>query len=166
MKKERLVKKLASLKKYADKEKEPRYCDRLRALISVGEGNDPKDVAKVFNVHWHTIKYRWIKDWNKGGYCALIDKPKSGRTPKLGTKERKALRQYVLGKDKRITCKELSKFVKERWNINCDEETIRKILISMKLSWQKPDKENYKADPVRRKIFLKGAQEYQGRSWK
>jgi hypothetical protein len=27
MKKERLVKKLASLKKYADKEKEPRYCD-------------------------------------------------------------------------------------------------------------------------------------------
>jgi transposase len=135
-------------------------------LIAVGEGGDPRALAKVFSVHWHTIKYRWLKAWNQGGYSALIDKPKAGRTPKLTSKERKALHQYVLSKNKRITCKELSKYIKDRWNIDCDQETIRNMLISMKLSWQKPDKENYKADPLRREVFLKCTQGYQRGSWK
>lgn len=49
-----------------------------------------------------------------------------------------ALREYVLSKNNRIVCKELSKFIKDRWAIDCDEVTVRKILIKMKLSWHKP----------------------------
>lgn len=155
MMKECLVKKIDSLKKLAEKEENPRYLDRMRALIAVGEGTDFQDVARIFDVHLHTIKYRWLKQWNKGGYDALIDKPKSGRHPILNSQHRKVLREYVLSKNNRIVCKELSKFVKDRWNLDCDEETIRKVLIKMKLSWHKPNKRNYKADENRRKVFLK-----------
>jgi transposase len=157
MTKECLVKKLDRLKELAKTEKESRYLDRIRSLIAVGEGPDIKEVARIFDVHWHTIKYRWLKQWNKGGYEALIDKPKSGRPQKLPSKYHKALREYVLSKDNRIVCKELSKFIKDRWDIDCDEETVRKILIKMKLSWHKPSKKNYKADQNRRKVFVRDA---------
>ena len=163
--KECLVKKLDDLKKLADKEKNPRYLDRIRALIAFGEGSKPESLAQIFGVHLHTIKYRWLKQWHKGGYDALIDKAKSGRPPRLNSKRRKVLREYVLSKKNRIVCKELSKFIKDKWDIKCNEETVRKILISMKLSWHKPSKQNHKADENRRKVFLKGAKRHYPGSW-
>lgn len=159
------VKKIKLLHELAKTEQTPRYRDRLRALIAVGEGQDPEDVAKIFDTHSHTIKYRWLKSWNQGGYASLIDKPKSGRPPSLNAKQKKALRQYVLNQKGRIVCKHISKFIMDRWNIDCDEETVRKILISMKLSWQKPDKENHKANKLHREIFLKSTQRCEERSW-
>ena len=59
----------------------------------------------------------------------------------------------ILSQEKRIVCKELVKYVRDRWNLSCDEETIRKVLKSMKLSWQKPCKSNYKANPMAQKVF-------------
>lgn len=157
MRKKLIVNNVQELTKLAKKEKTPRFRDKLKALLALSKGVSIKQICSIFNVHERTLKYKWLAKWNQGGYVVLIDKPRSGRKPLISKELRTPLREYVLSRDKRIVCKHLVHYVKEKYDIDCDEETLRKVLRSMKLSWQKPDKENHKADKNKRKVFLKGA---------
>lgn len=151
------VLKVNELKKLAKKEKNPRTRDRLRALLMLSKGVKVEIICSVFGIHEDVLIYRWLSKWNNSGLQEVKDKHKKGRNPALGKEHKQALREYVLSQDKRIVCKELVSYVKDKWNIDCDRETIRQVLKSMKLSWQKPDKENHKANEKKRKVFLKGA---------
>lgn len=137
-------------------EKNPRLKDRLKALHLLSKGVKVKTICSVFDIHEDVLLYRWLPIWNKGGIKELADKPHLGRTPFLQKEHRQALRDYVLSKDKRVVCKDLVFYVKEKWSIDCNEETIRKVLKNMKLSWQKPDKINHKAKEEEKEVFLKG----------
>ena len=148
------VLKVNELKKLAKEEKNPRTKDRLKALLLLSKGVKVKIICSVFGIHEDVLIYRWLPKWNSGK--DLTDKHRAGRNPVLEKEHKQALREYVLSHDKRVVCKELVSYVKDKWNIDCDRETIRKVLKSMKLSWQKPDKENHKADEKKRKVFLKG----------
>ena len=156
MKKKLKVNNIKELTSLAKKEKVPRFRDKLKALLAFSKGVKIKYICTVLNVHERTFEYIWLAKWNQGGYSALIDKPRIGRTPLIPKEIRSPLREYVLSCNKRIVCKDLVKYVKEKYDIDCDEETVRKVLKSMKLSWQKPDKVNHKADEKKQKVFLKG----------
>jgi transposase len=145
------------LESLAKSEENPRVRDKLRALLLLSKGTDYKLVCQTFDVNKDTLRYHWLKRWNDNGYEGLVIKKGRGRKSIFSESQKKLLRQYILSQEKRIVCKELVKYVRDRWNLSCDEETIRKVLKSMKLSWQKPCKSNYKADPMAQKVFLKGA---------
>lgn len=152
-----IVHNVEELIKLAKREKTPRFRDRLKALLLLSRGVNVKHICSVFNVNEKSLKYRWLARWNRGGYDALIDNHRPGRNPLIPHKYRKELREYVLSQDKQIICKDLVPYVKEKWDIDCNDETVRKVLKSMKLSWQKPDKVNHKANEKEKKVFLKGA---------
>lgn len=152
-----IVHNVEELVKLAKKEKIPRFRDKLKALLLLSRRVNVKHICSVFNVHEKTLRYRWLARWNRGGYEDLIDDHRQGRNPLIPHKHRKELREYVLSQDKRVICKDLVAYVKEKWDIDCNDETIRKVLKNMKLSWQKPDKENHKANEKEKKVFLKGA---------
>lgn len=152
------VLKINELKKLAKEEKNPRTNNRLKALLLLSKGVKVETICSVFAIHEDVLIYRWLSKWNNGGLQEVKDKYKKGRNPVLAKEHKQALREYVLSQDKRIVCKELVSYVKNKWDINCDRETIRQVLKNMKLSWQKPDKVNHKADEEKKKVFLKSAQ--------
>jgi len=151
------VQRISELKECAKKEKKQRTRDRFKALLLLSKGVKVKTICSVFDIHEDVLIYRWLPKWNDGKVKELTDKHRSGRAPLIKKECREALREYVLSQDKRIVCKDLISYVKERWNIDCSDDTIWKVLVSMKLSWQKPDKVNHKADEEKKKVFLKGA---------
>lgn len=143
------------MQELADKESNPRLRDRLRALLLLSNDIDIETIASAFSVTSRTIKYEWVPRWNSGGYDALADSPRSGRPPKFTEPQRKQIHKYVFSKENRVTCPELVAYVKNKWNIDCEEETIRVLLHELGLSWQKPNKQSYKADLQKQKNFLK-----------
>ena len=149
------VNQIELLKRLADKEANPRFRDRLRALLLLSDGIDPETIARAFSINFKTIKYDWLMKWNNGGYDELIDSPRSGRPPKFTEDQKVKIQEYVSNKENRVTCPELVGYVKKKWGIDCDDETIRLLLHELGLSWQKPNKQNYKADLERQRNFLK-----------
>ena len=147
----------SELSECAKKEKNQRTRDRFKALLLLSKGVKIKTICSVFDIHEDVLIYRWLPKWNGGNGKELTDKQRSGRPPLVKKDLRKALREYVLSQDRRIVCKDLVDYVKKRWDIDCNDETLRKVLKNMKLSWQKPDKINHKADEEKKKVFLKGA---------
>lgn len=143
------------LESLAKLEEDPRVRDKLRALLLLNKVSDYKLVCETFDVNKDTLRYHWLERWNDNGYEGLLMKKGRGRKSIFSENQKKILRQYILSQEKRIVCKELVQYVKDRWKLDCDEETIPRVLKSMKLSWQKPCKSNYKADPEAQKIFLK-----------
>lgn len=121
----------------------------------LSDGIEVETIANAFSVNPKTIKYEWLPRWNNGGYDELADSPRSGRPPKFTEEQKQHIHKYVSNKENRVTCPELVNYVKCKWNIDCDEETIRILLHELGLSWQKPNKQSYKADLQKQKDFLK-----------
>lgn len=143
------------LKELAEKETSPRLLERLRALILLSSGVEVETIADAFSVNYKTIQYEWLPKWNRGGYDELADSPRSGRPPKFTKAQKSQIKRYVSEKKNRVTCPELVDYVKAKWDIDCDDETIRILLHDLGLSWQKPNKQSYKADLQKQKNFLK-----------
>lgn len=86
------------LKKYNFKEivkleKNLKIQIRLLALQQVKEGKRIKEVAKIFNVHFQSVR-RWLKRLKEGGIKNLAFKKSSGRNRKLTEDE--AFKRSVL----------------------------------------------------------------------
>ena len=150
------VNRVKELKKQSKVEKNPRTRDRLRALLMLSKKVEVQTICSVFDIHEDVLLYRWLPKWNNGGIDILKDKHRTGRRPVINRERQKELREYVLSQDRRVVSTDLVHYVKEEWGINCSDDTIRNVLNSMKLSWQKPDKINHKADEKKQKVFLKG----------
>ena len=144
-----------SLAKLIKKEKNPITLRRLTALSMIHNEVDIDQILKTCNVSRATLISRWLKKWNKSGYDSIVNKKRSGRKPKFTAKQKQFLKDYVLNKDEKVVCRELVELVQGKWGMNCDTETIRRALISMKISWQKPNKQNYKSCPNAKKVFKK-----------
>ena len=151
------VNRVKELKKQSKVEKNPRTRDRLRALLMLSKQVEVQTICSVFDIHEDVLLYRWLPKWNNGGVESVKDKHRTGRRLLIDKERQKELREYVLSQDKRVVSTALVHYVKEKWNIDCSDDTVRNVLKSMKLSWQKPDKVNHKADEKKRKVFLKGA---------
>lgn len=143
------------LKELAEKEANPKLRERLRALILLSSGIEVETIADAFSVHYKTIQYEWLPKWNQDGYDGLADNPRPGRPPKFTEAQRFQIKKYVLEKKNRVTCPELVAYVKTKWDIDSDDETVRILLHELGLSWQKPNKQSYKADLQKQKNFLK-----------
>jgi transposase len=59
---------------------------RIRAVLSVQEGESPEDVARTLRVTSRAM-YKWLANYRSGGWGALKAKPLAGRPPKLDDKK-------------------------------------------------------------------------------
>jgi len=137
------------------KEANHRTLKRLLALSMLYEKVPIEQILRSFKISRKTLIERWLKRWNQEGRAGLVNKRRSGRPPTLNLKQKELLKEYVLGHQSRVVCRELVDFVYDKWGIKCDQETIRVILISMKISWQKPNKQNYKSNQAAKQVFKK-----------
>ncbi len=62
----------AQLQSLIDRESDDRLQLRLRAVLALMEGESQQSVAAKLGCSTASVR-EWVKRWNQGGYCALLD---------------------------------------------------------------------------------------------
>ena len=109
-------------------------------------GKSPELVAEIYNFN-RTCIYRWLKQYDEGGFQALESKMPPGAEPLIDKKVEEWLKNTILnstpvqfGYDTNLwTCKILADLLKEEFNIDVGDSTVRLHLKAMNFSCQKPE---------------------------
>ena len=115
--------------------------------------NSPELVAKIFNFN-RTCIYRWLKQYDEGEFEALESKMPPGAEPVIDKKVEEWMQNIILnstpvkfGYDTNLwTCKILSDLLKEEFNIDVGDSTVRLHLKAMNFSCQKPEYQDVTRD--------------------
>ncbi len=129
---------------------------RYGALYAVSRGKSVAIIADVLDIEESTV-YDWIHQWEKEG--TVLDKPRSGRPPKLTEEDEKKIKELIDENDPKkyginassYTTRELQLyFAKYRGKI-IDEETFRAHLIATGAHYIKAQL-RYKEGDMKRQI--------------
>jgi transposase len=109
-------------------------------------GHSPEKIAEVYNFDRSCI-YRWLKQYDEGGFEALESKMPPGAELLITEKIENWLKKTILnstpvnfGYDTNLwTCGILADLLKKEFNIDVSDSTIRLHLKTMKFSCQKPE---------------------------
>lgn len=128
----------------------PCHASRIRAhgVLLSDAGFTVKELSEVFGVCRQTTA-TWLQAWERGGVCALFDKPRSGRPCLLSTE---AHRQEAV---ERVTqsprsLKKVAAQLAESLGINLSCSTLKRLCKQAKLCWKRVRKSlKSKRDPER-----------------
>jgi len=137
------------------------YLRRLAVNAVRVLGKSPELVAEYYNFN-RTCIYRWLKQYDEGGFSALESKVPPGAKPIIDKKVEEWLKDAILnstpvqyGYETNLwTCTILTDIVKKEFAIEVNESTIRLHLKAMKLSFQKPEYQDIKIDENEVSDFL------------
>jgi transposase len=114
--------------------KDPRQARRLLAIALVLDGSSREDAARAAGMERQTLR-DWIPRYNADGVDGLIDKPRSGRRPRLGQAELQELDAVVekgpdiaVHKVVRWRRADLKDVIKERFDVELSERQVGQIL--------------------------------------
>ena len=135
---------------------------RIMAVYAVRvQGHSPEVVAQIFNFNRPCI-YRWLKQYDEGGYPALKSDMPTGAKPLVGPDMDDWLKNTVLsstplefGYDTQLwTCGILAELIKQEFNVVVSDSTVRLHLKRLGLSPQKPAYRDYQRDEREIEHFL------------
>ena len=132
-----------------------RMKERLLMVLLPMEGRHVPEIAEIVHRTPETVR-TWIHKRNKSGTGGLRDRPYSGRPPVLTPGEQTAAVKRVKEQSesgRRLTCRQISIHIFENNGKKVDHDTVRRMLIRHGCSWQKPGKEDHRADPELQGIF-------------
>lgn len=104
------------LKQLMDDEKDIKKYKKLHFIQLKEEGYSTKEAYKLANLK-KTLAYLTLKQWNNGGYNALIRKPGGGRKSKLNNKQLEELKRNIQSQ-KLITAEDVQEFIKKKWDVD------------------------------------------------
>jgi transposase len=132
------------LRREAARAKDASQARRLLALAAVADGVGRARAATLGGMDRQTLR-DWVHRFNGGGVEGLINARLPGRPPKLGPEQRAWLKSMVeKGPDPasdgvvRWRCADLKRAVKERFGIDCGEDTIGRVLKELGFSHVSP----------------------------
>ena len=116
-------------------------------------GYSPETIAETYNFNRSCI-YRWLNQYDQGGFDALESKMPPGAEPLITVKIEEWLKNTILdstpvkfGYDTNLwTCTIIANLLKQEFNIDVSDSTIRLHLKAMNLSCQKPEYQDVKMD--------------------
>ncbi|WNV05834.1 IS630 family transposase [Candidatus Methylospira mobilis] len=135
---------------------------RKMAVHAVRErGESPETVATIFNFNRHCI-YRWLKQYDKGGYKNLETGASPGATPIITAEMDIWLKDIVLNKnpldygfDTNLWSSPiLAELIKRKFNIVITGDSVSLHLKALGLSYQKPCYRDNEFDPDEAERFL------------
>src|SRR3954464_7136971 len=132
---------------------------RVRAVQALQDGMPVSQVAQAYQVDRTTL-YRWRGRFDQaGGTQGLLRAPTSGRPRKLQDLTSEQWREMVLKPASTFgfetdfwTAKRLHQVVSERFAADVGLRTILRRLQEAGLTYQKPTREYFEADPEARKV--------------
>jgi transposase len=135
---------------------------RKMAVHAVRErGESPELVARIFNFNRSCI-YRWLKQYDEGGYAALNSRMPPGASPLITSEMDEWLKQIVLnstpatfGRDTMLwTSSILADLLKEEFGITVSSCAVYLHLKKLGLSYQKPAYQDVEREPQAVEHFL------------
>jgi transposase len=135
---------------------------RKMAVQAVRErGQSPEVVAEVFNFNRSCI-YRWLKQYDEGGYEALESQPAPGAEPVVTSEMDVWLKQTVLthtpvdfGYDTTLWTRDiLAELLKKEFDVAVSGSTVSLHLRKLGLSYQQPAYQDRNRDPGEVERFL------------
>ena len=135
---------------------------RIMAVRAVREMNlSPELIAKSYNVNRSCI-YRWLKQYDEGGYEALESRMAPGADPLITPEMDERLKQTILtctpvkfGYDTNLwTCQILVKLIEQEFGGTVGNSTVRLDLKNLGLTCQKPEYQDVKRDEQEIEHFL------------
>ncbi len=103
------------LKQLMEEETDIKKYKKLHFIQLKEEGYTTKEAYKLANIK-KTSAYLTLKQWNNGGYNALIRKPGGGRNSKLNTKQLNELKKNIQT-HKLTSAEDVQQFIKKKWDI-------------------------------------------------
>lgn len=129
------------LRRLAGKTKDGAQAIRLLALAAVAEGLSRSEAARIGGMKPQTLRL-WVQRFNKFGPDGLLNRKSTGRPPKLTPQQKKELGAIVAAgpnlKSDGITRWRLADLVvviKERFGVEHDEVSVRRILKELGFSY-------------------------------
>lgn len=125
-------------------------------------GQSPEKIAEVYNFDRSCI-YRWLKQYDEGGFEALESKMPPGAEPLITSETDECLKQTVLtctpvdfGYETNLwTCTVLAELLAQKFGVVVSDSAIRLHLKAMGLTCQKPEYQDLKRDEQEVELFLK-----------
>ena len=116
-------------------------------------GYSPETIAETYNFNRSCI-YRWLNQYDQGGFDALESKMPPGAEPLITVKIEEWLKNTILGStpvkfgyDTNLwTCTIIANLLKQEFNIDVSDSTIRLHLKAMNFSCQQPEYQDLKMD--------------------
>lgn len=135
---------------------------RIMAVYAVRELKlSPEVVAKSYNFNRACI-YRWLKQYDEGGYEALESVMPAGAEALVSNEMGKWLEQVILkqtpvafGYDTNLwTCAILAELLRQEFGVTVSESTVRLHLKRLGFTWQKPEYQDTERDEQEIQHFL------------
>lgn len=126
--KERTDLSVDELKQLMDEETDVKRYKKLHFLQLKEEGYTIKEAYNLANLK-KTLAYLTLKQWQAGGYNALIRKPGGGRSAKLNNNQLEELEKKILSQ-KFISTEEVQDFIKKNWDVDYTITGIKNLLKS------------------------------------
>ena len=126
--KERTDLSVDELKQLMDEETDVKRYKKLHFLQLKEEGYTIKEAYNLANLK-KTLAYLTLKQWQAGGYNALIRKPGGGRSVKLNNNQLEELEKKILSQ-KFISTEEVQDFIKKNWDVDYTITGIKNLLKS------------------------------------
>jgi transposase len=133
------------------------YDVRVRAIEAIARGMSKQYVASAYGVDRRTL-YRWLENFDQGGYEGLMRQEGSGRPRLLEDVSETDLVDIVLESATQFgfesdlwTVGRLHQVIATRFQVGVSKNTIWRRLVEAGLTYQKPERRYYEADENIRK---------------
>ena len=118
---------------------------RLHGGELILRGFDNDEIVEILGVSLSAVK-QWRRQIKNGGLHALARKPGSGRDSELTTDQFNELKTIIQQDARdhgyltnRWTSRIVTDLIRKKWNVEYCQSNVRKILVKLGLSFQKPD---------------------------
>lgn len=126
---------------------------RRLAIQRVEHGERPGAVVQSLGLYRTSI-YKWLRAYRKRGDAALASRKAAGPTPKLSEKQRRKVREWIVGKDPRQwgfdfglwTRKVVQTMIRERFEVSLTLPSVGRLLTRLDITPQKPLRRAYERD--------------------
>ena len=134
---------------------------RYMAVLHFLEGQSRAAISRFLKVRRFTVN-DWIKAYLNEGLDALIEKPRTGRTPKLTEQQKNQLYNFVVDAAKsteggRLTGQDIQRFIHQQFGINYHQSNIYKLLSKLELRWITSRSKHPKQSQVVQEAFKKNS---------
>ncbi len=128
---------------------------RILAVKRVVEDKESPGIVMASLGLARTPIFRWLKDFQAGGYAALAERISKGPEPKLNEKQREKVKGWILGKDPRQygfdfglwSRKIVGQMIQEKLGVELGITAVGRLLASLDITPQKPLRRAYERDP-------------------
>lgn len=128
---------------------------RRMAVRRVIEDKVPASQVAADYGFCRTYLYRWLNQFEEGGWAALCEKVAQGPAPKLTDKQRQQVRRWIVGKDPRQygfefglwTRRIVAELIGQKLGIEIGLTAVGRLLARLEITPQKPLRRAYERDP-------------------